>query len=175
MSLWENVAGGYTLFKSLHTGAKTHSLSLPVQLYAEIALDLNVREIAERLFTYEIPAHMRSQVFIGSQVLVPFGARDLVSGFVVSIGERRQGGAREDPPLEKMRPIAEVIETEPFFDSQYIEFLYYVSEYYFCSIGDVLSAAIPQGISAKIKRTVRLVETAGEDRQTNILCQEFAL
>jgi primosomal protein N' (replication factor Y) (superfamily II helicase) len=133
-------------------------------LFAEIALDVQVRGIAGRLFTYEIPENLRPEVCIGSQVLVPFGARDLLPGYVVSIRDRSQiiAGAQGDRQAgklpEKIRPISEVLDSNSLFEPGYIEFLYWVSEYYLCSIAEVLSAAVPPGAAPRVRRLVRLAE-----------------
>jgi len=173
MGLLKTGVKRYTLFENPIAGARTLSVSAQDQLFAEIALDVNVRDIAERLFTYSIPDNLRSEVFIGSQVLVPFGKQELVSGFVISIRDRQQILASATQAQNKLvtslpetiKPIAEVLDSNPLFEPKYIEFLYWISEYYLCSISDVIAAAIPAEIGPRVKRMVRLVEN--EDRSSD--------
>ena len=146
---------------------KIKSLPVSTQLFADISLDVNIKDIAERLFTYEIPTHLQSEVFVGTQVLVPFGRQDLVSGYVMSIRTRTdersaavvQGNAPAEIP-DQTKPISEVLDSKPIFDAQYIEFLYWISEYYLCSIADVLQAAVPAEVGPKVKRLVRLTNNS---------------
>lgn len=166
--------GRYTFSKRPKTSARLKSLTLQEEevLYAELALDVNIKDISDRLFTYEIPTHLKNEIFVGSQVLVPFGKQELVSAFVVSIRDRNQilasASRRSDNATselpEKIKPISEVLDSNPLFDPKYIEFLYWISEYYLCSISDVLLAAIPAEIGARVKRMVRLIETEEPNR-----------
>ncbi len=166
--------GRYTFSKRPNTSARLKSLTLQEEemLFAELALDVNIKDISDRLFTYEIPAHLRSEIFVGSQVLVPFGKQELVSAFVVSIRDRnqilasasRRSGVQTSELPEKIKAISEVLDSNPLFDPKYIEFLYWISEYYLCSISDVLLAAIPAEIGARVKRMVRLIENEEQNR-----------
>ncbi len=170
MSLLPTRNRGYTFTNNPLEGHLSLSSSLTgTQLYAQIALDISVKDIASQLFTYEIPEHLRSEVFVGSQVLVPFGNQDLVCGYVVSIGGRQQiiknaantdDGSSQFP--DKTKSISDVLDSSPIFKPQYIEFLYWISEYYMCSISDVLNAAIPAEIGPRIKRMVRLAKTTDD-------------
>ncbi|MBX9689463.1 MAG: DEAD/DEAH box helicase family protein, partial [Candidatus Obscuribacterales bacterium] len=160
MSLLRRRNQGYTFAEARRLGL---SLSSPRELFAEIALDVNIKDISERLFTYEIPEQLQKEVFIGSQVLVPFGKQELMSGYVVSIRDRDQviGSAVKNKQAhaalpEKTRAISEVIDSSSAFAPAYVEFLYWVAQHYLCSISDVLSAAIPAEIGPRVKRMVRL-------------------
>jgi primosomal protein N' (replication factor Y) (superfamily II helicase) len=129
-------------------------------LFAEVVIDTTTRELGERLFTYHVPDHLRTDVFVGSQVLIPFGNQDLVSGYVVAlhddIAATQYGAERGDA---RTRPIMEVIESEPLFDRAYISLLHWVAEYYAASISEVIAAAIPSDIGPRSKRVARLVDT----------------
>ncbi|MBY0360200.1 MAG: primosomal protein N' [Candidatus Obscuribacterales bacterium] len=118
-------------------------------VYADVAIDVNVKNIASRLFTYKIPAALAGDVFIGTHVLVPFGHQEAVSGYVISLKN-----TCEAP--DKTKDISEVLDGEPLFDGPYIKFLYWIADYYACSILDVLAAAIPADIGTRLKRLVRL-------------------
>ncbi|MBX9694175.1 MAG: hypothetical protein K2Z81_17460, partial [Cyanobacteria bacterium] len=54
-------------------------------LYAEIVVDLQARDLKDRLFTYKVPEFLLDEVFVGAQVLVPFGHQETVGGYVVSL------------------------------------------------------------------------------------------
>src|SRR5579871_2413091 len=96
-------------------------------VYANIVVDIQARELKDKLFTYRIPAALTGETFIGAQVLVPFGS-NMVGGFVVSLTDTTNS------PPSSIKDIAEVIEPEPLFDREYIDLLYWVAEFYCASI-----------------------------------------
>lgn len=133
------------------------SKGLASTVYANVIVDIQARELKDKLFTYRVPEELAAETFIGAQVLVPFGGRDLVGGYVVSLADE----ARTDVTIKE---IAEVIEPEPLFDKEYVEFLYWIADYYCANLSDVISAAVPSVLSAKFKRIVRLNKVAYEKR-----------
>lgn len=124
-------------------------LSSGASVFAEVVVDIPARELADKLFTYRIPDYLQSETFIGAQVLVPFGHQDLVGGYVVAVRDHYSGNyvAKE---------IVDVIDQDPLFDPPYIDFLYWVSEYYCTSICSVISAAVPADFGPRLKRVVEL-------------------
>lgn len=124
-------------------------------VYANVVVDIQARELKDKLFTYRIPSELTGDTFIGAQVLVPFGPSNLVGGYVVSLTDAPAGGASG-----AIKDIADVVEPEPLFDREYIEFLYWIADYYCSNITDVISAAIPSFFAPKIKRVVKLGEKA---------------
>ncbi|CAN5131458.1 primosomal protein N' [soil metagenome] len=133
------------------------SKGLASTVYANVIVDIQARELKDKLFTYRVPEELAAETFIGAQVLVPFGGRDLVGGYVVSLTDE----AKTEVTIKE---IAEVIEPEPLFDKEYVEFLYWIADYYCANLSDVISAAVPSVLSAKFKRIVRLNKVAYEKR-----------
>ena len=165
MRMFQREFRRYTFSEVPSRGAKAKALPVSLALYADVSLDVNIKDIAERLFTYEIPENLQGEVFVGTQVLVPFGRQELVSGFVVSIRSRTDERsataiAGHAPAIipDQTKPITDVLDSKPIFDPSYIDFLYWISEYYLCSISDVLQAAVPAEVGPRVKRTVRLCE-----------------
>jgi primosomal protein N' (replication factor Y) (superfamily II helicase) len=99
-------------------------------------------------FTYRDPRR-GAVVAVGTQVVVPFGART-VTGFVVGPGAPLGG--------VEAKEIEEVVGGEPAFDEAMIAFGRWTAEYYQAPLGEVLRAALPQGEQATAKRAVRLTE-----------------
>lgn len=120
-------------------------------LYASVVLDIQARELRDRLFTYRVPDYLSPDTFIGAQVLVPFGAQQ-IGGYVVSLTEAPEVNV-------KTKDIFEVVEPEPLFDKQYIEFLHWLATYYCASLSDVIAAAIPACLSPRFKKQVKMRQT----------------
>ncbi len=70
-------------------------------------------------------------------MLVPLGKRT-VTGTVVETNV---------PPVERMRDLYEVLDESPTFSPAMLRLTRLVSEYYLCSWGEVLQAALPSGLS----------------------------
>ncbi len=103
-------------------------------------------------FTYAIPAGMETSAVVGVRALVPFGRR-MLTGFVTGLSE-----GPGDVPLSKMKNIAEIIDDEPVFDTHMLELARWVADYYLCSTGDVLKAAMPAGTMVRSRLRVHLTE-----------------
>ncbi len=103
-------------------------------LIVEIAVNLPLPQ----QFDYEWPDSF-PEPNQGVRVLVPFGPRQL--GGVVT----RVKTHSEHP---KLRKVLQVLEPEPAFSEELLRFTRWVSEYYFCGWGEVLSAAIPGGLGS---------------------------
>ncbi len=52
----------------------------------------------------------------------------------------------------KAKYIYEILDTEPFFDLDYLQFAEWVANYYCCSLQNVLETAIPSNFLSKSKR-----------------------
>lgn len=123
--------------------------------FAKVVLDVQVKDLKDRLFTYRVPDEMQNDLCVGAQVIVPFGPRQL-PGYIVSVAD-------SDNSKFDLKEIREVVEPEPLFDKSYIDFLSYIAGQYCASLQEVIAAAIPACLTTKIKRLVRLTET-GADR-----------
>lgn len=141
---------------------RQQSLSCPggSAVFAEVIVDIPARELGDKLFSYRIPDFLQSEVFIGTQVLVPFGAQELVGGYVVSLKDQLDGEF-------KTKDIIEVIDNEPLFDQEYIAFLYWIAEYYCASLSSVISAAVPSDFGPRLKRVANLVSAEHADALNN--------
>src|SRR5277367_2992280 len=129
---------------------RTNKLMIePQRLYANVILDLPAREIRDRLFSYAVPTQYKDEVFAGTQVLVPFGHAGHVNGYVVSFSNMPPAGI-------DAKAIADVLDAEPLFDSDYVDFLHWVADYYAASFADVMSAAVPSFLAPRIKRRIKL-------------------
>jgi primosomal protein N' (replication factor Y) len=116
--------------------------------YAAVLLDVQIQGLKDRLFTYRVPELLAGQAYVGAQVLVPFGGR-LLAGYIVGLSDTHN--------LEKSpKEIQEIVEPDPLFDEDYIDFLAFVAKHYCASLQEVVAAAIPACLTTKVKRVVGL-------------------
>lgn len=103
-------------------------------MYADVAVCLPF----SRTFLYEISTEPR----LPARVKVPFGKRE-IQGFVV--------GLRPDKPpeLAEVRPVTEVMDTEPLVRPDIFELCQWIADYYMAPLGEVLKRALPPAITAK--------------------------
>jgi len=106
-----------------------------VSKFFRVALDTPLR----RLFDYLPPASAEGAAAPepGMRVQVPFGRRRLV-GVVMGISDT------SDLPLERVKPILEVLDAAPVLDASALELTRWAAEYYHHPIGQVLASALPR-------------------------------
>ncbi len=114
-------------------------------MYVNVALPIP----APRLFTYTLDGVDETEV-VGRRVLVPFGKRQL-TGVVVEVVSQ--------PSLDPaaIKPVEEVLDDRPVFTPPLLRFTRWIADYYFASWGEVLKAALPQGMSPESR--LRIIPT----------------
>ncbi|MDN5214079.1 primosomal protein N' [Fulvivirgaceae bacterium BMA12] len=102
-----------------------------------------------KAFTYRIPKALESSVVVGSRVIVQFGRKKILTGIVAD--------RHETPPeAYEAKYILEVLDGYPVMTSLQIKLLYWVAEYYMCTIGEVLNAALPSGLKLSSQSSIQL-------------------
>ncbi len=115
----------------------------------EIALPVPL----DRNFTYRVPDGLEHRVEIGRRVLVPFGKRSEVRGFVV-------GRPEVSPvPDAELRDVAAFLDDAPALGPEMMELCRFLARYYGCSLGEALDAALPGGVK-RGRRSRRVLHLA---------------
>lgn len=106
---------------------------MPMQdLYADIILPL---AIPGRL-TYSVPPELQNIAAPGVKALVQVGENRVYSGIIAKIHD-------EKPDLDIIRPIREMTDPVPLANEKQLMLWKWMAEYYMCTEGEVLAAAIP--------------------------------
>ncbi len=87
-----------------------------------------------RTFDYILPPGM--QVVPGCRVSVPFGKRESI-GIVTGVSDS------SDFPIEKLKPVAAVLDSASLFTPDLWRVLHWAADYYHFPLGEVLSHALP--------------------------------
>ena len=117
-------------------------------LFADVALDLAV----DQTFTYRVPETLREAVVPGRRVHVPFRNRSAV-GYCV--------GLTDATDLKRVLDIQSVLDEDALISPGMLELTKWLAEYYACSWGQALDAAIPGGVKRGTEqRTETLVHPA---------------
>ncbi len=116
-------------------------------MYADVILPLAV----PNLFTYSIPAVLQNQIKAGQRVVVQFGKKKLYTALVREVHKRQ--------PVEyKAKPIESILDAEPIVNEKQFQLWKWISEYYMCTIGEVMNSALPSGL--KLASETKLVLSA---------------
>lgn len=113
---------------------------------AEIIVDVHVPDV-DRVFHYEVPERLIPLIRIGHRVVVPFGHRARVEGYVIGLLEKTE--------FEKLRPIGDLLDTKPLLNKSVIETARQISGYYLCPLVQILQCFIPPGSRLRAKGRIK--------------------
>jgi len=111
-------------------------------MFVQVALALPLSEP----FTYRIPSHLEGKMDLGFRVLVPL-RKKIVTGFVVGITATSN--------VSNVKEIIDPLDPYPLFSGEMLELAKWVSEYYLCSWGEALRAALPSELMLKSEMYVK--------------------
>lgn len=113
--------------------------------FADVLLPLPL----PNLFTYRIPQDMNGAVCFGVRVVVPFGRNKLYSALVVKVHT-------EAPKQLSTKYILDIIDDSPVITETQFRFWQWISEYYLCTLGEVMAAALPSALKLAGETNVML-------------------
>ncbi len=114
-----------------------------IHTYASVILPLAV----PKQYSYRVPREMVQDMRFGIRVEVPLRNK-LYSAIVVKLSE-------EAPHGYKARDIISSIDKHPIITKTQLDFWYWLSSYYCCSIGEVMNVALPAGL--KLNSETKLI------------------
>ena len=113
--------------------------------FADIILPVPI----PRLFTYRIPQILGDKAVIGQRAIVQFGDRKVLTGIIAHI--------HHAPPRDyEAKLLLELLDDFPVVTEVQLKFLRWVAEYYLCTLGEVMNAAIPAGLKLSSESMVQI-------------------
>lgn len=107
-------------------------MSSRTTFFVDVVLPLAV----DRLFTYRVPFELNDFIQKGVRVVVPFGKTKFQTGIILDI--------HETPPKEyQVKYIESVLDEAPIVVGKQVKFWHWLAEYYMCTMGEVMNAALP--------------------------------
>ncbi len=104
-------------------------------LFADIILPLALPQ----MYTYLISKELEPSVAIGKRVVVQFGKKKLYTALVRRIHTL--------PPSEyEIKEIIAILDEKPIISEQQFQFWEWIANYYLCTLGEVMKAALPSGL-----------------------------
>ena len=107
-----------------------------------------------RTFTYAVPKDVGLSA--GFRVLVPLGRRKIYTGVVVRVHN-------EAPDRYSAKEVIEVLDSAPLIGENQLSFWAWMAEYYACSLGEVMTAALPAGLKLESQTRVKWIAEGAID------------
>ncbi|MBK9272631.1 MAG: primosomal protein N' [Saprospiraceae bacterium] len=115
-------------------------------------------------FTYRIPEEFNERVVPGIRVEVEFGKKRHYAGLVQKIEENEY--------YPDAKQILDILDQKPIVSNEQLRLWDWISEYYVCSLGEVMSAALPNAF--RLASETRILKAADIDYTLlNLSPEEF--
>lgn len=102
-----------------------------------------------RLYTYRVPRELQETVVNGQRVIVQFGDRKVLTGLIATV--------HHTPPHEhEAKYILDVLDALPVVADIQFRLFQWISDYYMCTLGEVMNAALPSGLKLSSESMVQL-------------------
>lgn len=131
-----------------------------MQLYADIAFPTPTRSV----FTYSIPDSLSGSLTVGMRAWVPLRTY-MAIGMVVKIHT-------EKPDFETLA-IQKVLDKSRIFSNELLELSAWAHQFYYCSLGEVIQAALPSGLNFVSNKYVRVGENTDSAYLENDIEQDI--
>ncbi len=123
--------------------------------YAHIILPLAL----DKQYTYEVPEEFLPDVEIGKRVQVQFGAKRMYAGIVLDVFQ-------QVPPEHRTKPILSILDDSPILHKEHLRLWQWIADYYMCSLGEVMIAALPAAMKLSSETKVLMNPTFNFDYST---------
>jgi primosomal protein N' (replication factor Y) len=114
-------------------------------LFAELVIPVPIA----KLFTYRVPASFNSKIKVGQRAIVQFGARKIQTGIILNV--------HNSPPKDyEAKYILELLDENEIMFSQQFQLYQWIADYYMCTLGEVVNAALPSGLKLSSESVVQI-------------------
>ncbi len=133
-------------------------------IFAEVLLPVPI----QGTFTYRVPVEMQRSLRVGHRVIVPFGRRKSYTGIVSAL-------TPVEPQGYEVKEIVMKIDDAPIVRHPQLKFWNWVADYYLCTPGDVMKAAVPAGLKIESETFISPVAGWEEDASDRLSPRESVL
>jgi len=123
-----------------------------VQTYVQVILPLAL----PKPYTYAVPEEWVAEVAFGKRVEVQFGKSKRYSALIVAI-------TPQPPEQQRPKPIVSVIDEAPIINERQWQLWQWIADYYLCSLGEVMNAALPANLKLASETVLTLSPLFGDD------------
>ncbi|MDI9496287.1 MAG: primosomal protein N' [Bacillota bacterium] len=113
----------------------------------------NISKSTDQVYTYGVPDTLINSAEEGKRVRVNFGrGKSIIDGLIVSVDSAC------DYPIEKIKPLIDIIDEKPIVSKEMIKILFWIRERYICKYSDAMRLMIPSETQSVYEKHVRLKE-----------------
>ena len=113
-------------------------------LFVEVILPLAI----PRTYTYRVPATLNSFAQKGRRAVVQFGKSKIYTAIIHSV-------SKQAPEKYEAKYLIDIIDHQPIVHPVQLEFWQWIADYYLCTLGEVMAAALPSAL--KLASETRIV------------------
>ncbi|HVS90911.1 MAG TPA: primosomal protein N' [Mucilaginibacter sp.] len=110
-------------------------------------------------YTYRVPFQLNGDVSAGKRVVVQFGKSKLYTAIIASIGNR-------PPEKYEAKYLLDVLDEKPLVTEKQLQFWQWIADYYMCSLGEVMNAALPSALKLASETKIELNKDFAFDRSS---------
>lgn len=100
-----------------------------------------------RVLSYAVPDELAADVIVGGRVVVPVGKKKLYTGIVSQIFDDFEDDI-------EIKEIISVLDLNPVVTLPQLNLWKWIADYYICSLGEVMKAALPSGLKMESETLV---------------------
>ena len=93
----------------------------------------------DRFFTYQITESEASYIQQGMRIAVPFGKSKIYTSLAIHVHQNR-------PEAYEAKEIDQILDETPIISTVQLKHWQWISEYYMCTLGEVLRSALPSSL-----------------------------
>lgn len=101
-----------------------------------------------KLLTYRVPGQCGTLLARGSRVIVPLGPKKILTGVVEKL--------HTQAPSYPTKAIVDVLDEAPVVHPIQLRFFHWLANYYLCTVGEVVLAALPNGLRLSSQSKIQL-------------------
>mgnify|MGYP006194246125 FL=1 len=132
-------------------------------LFIEVVLPLAL----PNTFTYRVPNDKASDITVGKRVVVQFGKSKIYTAIIQSISKLA-------PTQYEAKYILDIVDDEPIVTANQLKLWQWIADYYLCTLGEVMAAALPSAL--KLASETKIVLNHQFDYDRNLLSdKEFLI
>ncbi|MDT0678057.1 replication restart helicase PriA [Autumnicola musiva] len=110
----------------------------------------------DKRFTYSVEKQEAEYLKRGMRVAVPFGKSKTYTGVVADIHQN-------PPDVYEAKPISQILDDNPLITNYQLKFWKWIADYYMCTEGEVLRAALPGAFLLESENIVQLLKKSGPE------------
>ena len=99
--------------------------------------------------TYRVPYQTEASMQFGVRVIVPLGRSKLYSGIVVRVHQQA-------PKQVSVKYVLDVVDDRPIISEAQFRLWQWMADYYLCTLGEVMAAALPSALKLASETKIRL-------------------